>query len=352
MYWQTISIYTRVVNPLSKTELVSIVNNAASASPALNPGGSVPAPAAPVTPPATIAAVARDTGIGKDTLRAWERRYGFPRPERDGRGERFYPAGQVARLRLIRRLLDQGHRPGRIVGLPEHDLLALQPREPVEPPAPAATGERARVDDYLALILRHDGDALAEAMSRDLLARGLTGFVTEVVAPLAAEVGEAWSRGELRVFEEHLFTEVARRTLRAAVSMVPAHARSAARPRVLLSTFPQEAHELGLLMAEAMLAVAGCRCQSLGVQMPLPDIAAAASAHRADIVALSFSAALSANQVLDGLAELRAAIASHVQIWVGGTNPALGRRGMAAGVTVVGLGEISARVDRWRALAG
>lgn len=352
MYWQTISIYTRVVNPLSKTELVSIVNNAASASPALNPGGSVPAPAAPVTPPATIAAVARDTGIGKDTLRVWERRYGFPRPDRDVHGERFYPAGQVARLRLIRRLLDQGHRPGRIVGLPEHDLLALQPREPVEPPAPAATGERARVDDYLALILRHDGDALAEAMSRDLLARGLTGFVTEVVAPLAAEVGEAWSRGELRVFEEHLFTEVARRTLRAAVSMVPAHARSAARPRVLLSTFPQEAHELGLLMAEAMLAVAGCRCQSLGVQMPLPDIAAAASAHRADIVALSFSAALSANQVLDGLAELRAAIASHVQIWVGGTNPALGRRGMAAGVTVVGLGEISARVDRWRALAG
>lgn len=352
MNWQTLSIYTDIVNTLSKTEEARMANDAASAVPVPNPGGSAPAPTAPVTPPATIAAVARDTGIGKDTLRVWERRYGFPRPDRDVHGERFYPAGQVARLRLIRRLLDQGHRPGRIVGLPEHDLLALRPREAVEPPAPAATGERARAEDYLALIQQHDGDALAEAMSRDLLSRGLTGFVTEVVAPLTAEVGEAWSRGELRVFEEHLYSEVTRRTLRAAFSMVPAHARSAARPRVLLSTFPQEAHELGLLMAEAMLAVAGCRCQSLGVQMPLPDIAAAASAHRADIVALSFSASLSPNQVLDGLAELRAAVADHVQIWVGGANPALGRRGMAAGVTVVGLDEIPARVDRWRAMAG
>ena len=29
-----------------------------------------------------IGAVERDTGIGRDTLRIWERRYGFPVPER------------------------------------------------------------------------------------------------------------------------------------------------------------------------------------------------------------------------------------------------------------------------------
>ena len=36
-----------------------------------------------------IAAVERDTGIGKDTLRVWERRYGFPQPQRDANGERL-----------------------------------------------------------------------------------------------------------------------------------------------------------------------------------------------------------------------------------------------------------------------
>mgnify|MGYP003347622001 CR=1 FL=1 len=66
----------------------------------------------------SIAAVERDTGIGKDTLRIWERRYGFPTPGRDGFGERSYPLEQVEKLRVIKRLLDQGHRPGRIVALP------------------------------------------------------------------------------------------------------------------------------------------------------------------------------------------------------------------------------------------
>ena len=65
-----------------------------------------------------ISAVERDTGLSKDTLRVWERRYGFPRPVRDALGERTYPVEQVDRLRLIRRLMDAGHRPGKVVGLP------------------------------------------------------------------------------------------------------------------------------------------------------------------------------------------------------------------------------------------
>ncbi|WP_309246766.1 MerR family transcriptional regulator [Ramlibacter montanisoli] len=46
-------------------------------------------------PAAAIAAVERDTGLSKDTLRIWERRYGFPQPLRDALGERTYPAEQV-----------------------------------------------------------------------------------------------------------------------------------------------------------------------------------------------------------------------------------------------------------------
>ena len=66
----------------------------------------------------SIAAVERDTGIGKDTLRVWERRYGFPKPGRDANDERSYPMVQVERLRVIKRLMDQGHRPGRVVAQP------------------------------------------------------------------------------------------------------------------------------------------------------------------------------------------------------------------------------------------
>ena len=52
----------------------------------------------------SIAAVERDTGLSKDTLRVWERRYGFPQPLRDANGERTYTAEQLARLRIVKRL--------------------------------------------------------------------------------------------------------------------------------------------------------------------------------------------------------------------------------------------------------
>jgi len=62
----------------------------------------------------SIASVERDTGLSKDVLRMWERRYGFPNPARDSNGERLYPAAQVERLSMIKRLMDQGHRPGKL----------------------------------------------------------------------------------------------------------------------------------------------------------------------------------------------------------------------------------------------
>ncbi len=73
----------------------------------------------------SIAAVERETGLAKDTLRVWEKRYGFPAPLRDAAGDRIYPSAQVVQLKLIRRLLDAGMRPGKVVGLGHGALEAL-----------------------------------------------------------------------------------------------------------------------------------------------------------------------------------------------------------------------------------
>ena len=69
-----------------------------------------------------IDAVERDTGIGRDTLRIWERRYGFPVPERNAKGDRIYSENQLRTLQLIKRLLGQGMHPGKVVGLQDSEL--------------------------------------------------------------------------------------------------------------------------------------------------------------------------------------------------------------------------------------
>ena len=158
-------------------------------------------------------------------------------------------------------------------------------------------------------------------------------------------LGEAWTRGALQIFEEHLYSEVVQGLLRNAIGSIQ---RSGRRPRVLLTTFPQEPHGLGILMAEATFALEGCSCISLGVQTPVWDIALAAEAQQADIVALSFSPAVNANQALDGLAELRGRLPAAVEIWAGGACSALHRRPPAGVLALRSLDAIAPALQRWR----
>jgi len=268
------------------------------------------------TPSFNIAAVERDTGLSKDVLRMWERRYGFPVPERGTNGERVYPAEQVERLRLIKRLMDMGHRPGRLIAASTEELTLLAPRRPRPVLADGKTIDSAGLDELLALIKQHDANGYVHALQQRLARQGLQRFVQDIVAPLTNRVGEAWEDGRIEVFEEHLFTELTKRVLRQAIAALP---RGTGSPRVLLTSVPDELHILGLLMIEALLALESAECIPLGTQMPLLEITRAAEAHRADIVALSFSAAFPPRQITGLLQQLRGALPNKVELWVGGS---------------------------------
>lgn len=312
--------------------------------------------------PHAIADIERDTGLSKDTLRVWERRYGFPNPLRDALGERRYDDDQLLRLRHIRRLLDAGHRPGRVVPLPLPQLLQLDTQEPDEriqkgPMADrAATAPQPGAPDlahWMALLREHKAQRLYAAMAQHLRVHGLAALVRDGIAPMNEQIGQAWIAGELAVFEEHLYTEQVQRLLREGLAQQAA-SQAMHPPRVLLTTVPGEAHGLGLLMAECMLMLEGCETVSLGVETPLPEIAAAARLCRADVVAMSFSATLNPREVRAALTRLRTQLPQAMTLWTGGHCPALERRPRAEqplpGHThLTELGDIAVGVARWRA---
>jgi methanogenic corrinoid protein MtbC1 len=205
----------------------------------------------------------------------------------------------------------------------------------------------ADLREHLALIRSHDVPRLRSQLTRLLSRVGVARFVNEVVGPLNAAVGDAWLRGQLEVFEEHLYTEAVQVVLRAAIASVP-EPPGADAPRVLLTTFPGEPHGLGLLMAEAVLALEGCRCVSLGTQTPLWDVVLAAKALRSDIVALSFTGCMNPNQIVDGLAELRGKLQPGVRLWAGGSAPVLHRRPVDGVEPFSTLTDVSAALRRTR----
>lgn len=287
----------------------------------------------------SIAAVERDTGLSKDTLRMWERRYQFPAPLRDANGERLYPRSQVEKLRLIKRLMDRGHRPGRIMTGTLEELSTLAS----EPSTAALSGPD--LGNTLRLVQSHQIAELRQQLAQMLMKQGLQRFVLDTVAPLNQIVGDAWMRGELAVFEEHLYSEQIQGVLRTAISNLHQPSKT---PRVLLTSFPNEAHRLGLLMVEALLTVEGVTCIGLGNEIPLVEIVQAAFAHRADVVALSFSGAFQTHAAVAGLKELRGSLPHNVTIWVGGSGMERVRRPIP-GITVMhSLEEVLEALRAWR----
>jgi len=291
-----------------------------------------------------IGAIAQEIGLTKDTLRVWERRYGFPQPMRSPGGERLYPQEQVTKLRLVKRLLDVGHRPSKVLGQSIDLLQQLAESSGVGQDAPDA-----ELDHLIALLRTSAYDEFRFVLLKRATRDGLERFVLDVAAPLSARIGNAWAAGTLQVYHEHLFSEAIQSAMRTLLRPLSDAVRGrGGRPRVLLTTLSGEGHGLGILMAEAMFTLSECDCVQLGLQTPLHDIVNAVAAHDVDIVALSFTAVLPAQSIANGLTDLRNLLPPHVRIWVGGSSPAL-RRKLDDGVQhVAGLTPIDETVAQWR----
>lgn len=291
----------------------------------------------------SISAAERETGISKDTLRIWERRYGFPQPTRDGNGDRAYSREDVDRLRVIRRLIDHGMRPGKIVGQSAIQLCKISAKHNSMPLT--GTDYKADVDGAIAMIKNNQLIELQRTLHQALLRVGLLTFITEIISPLNAFVGEAWISGELAIFQEHSYTEILQNILRHAIV---SYEKGAKPPKILLATLPKEQHCIGLLMVEAALTVEGVFCVSLGSQTPVAEIIAAASSHRVDIVALSFTGNYPVKLIVEGLSNLREDLPANVEVWAGGKAIAQSRRTVENVKMLSSLGQAIREVAHWR----
>lgn len=261
----------------------------------------------------TISETERETGIGRDTLRVWERRYGFPTPQRNARGEREYSHDQVGRLRLIKQLLDNGLRPGKLLSLnlPQLQQLAQQSQ--------SEQSLSDEVHQIVQLLGSTKGSAVRAQLEQLLLQHGLRFFLTELVAPLNQAVGEAWFNGRLGVLEEHCYVEELRSLLTGAMQSLPAPHTGL---RALLTTLPGEQHGVGLLMVSCILALEGVELLQLGIQTPLEEIRRGAVENRCRLVGISCSSYLQRRSIVSQLVRLRATLPKEIALWAGGAGAA------------------------------
>ena len=255
----------------------------------------------------------RESGINRETLRKWESRYGFPRPHRVAESKRLYTSEDIQRLRVIKSLVDGGHRPGKIVNLPLKELRRVQDKQLQDELPAAMHGLIGRVFSRL-----QDGDvpALQCEMETALLAQGLKAFVEQTLPPLISRVGNQWENGGLAIHQEHLFSEVLRSVLQSAALRLRGAPKGI---RVLMGTAPEEQHGMGLTMLQALLTLEGADCINLGTQVPIVEMVNSAVNYRAGIVAVSFSLAYPSRKIAAFVMDLRSQLPDGVVLWAGGS---------------------------------
>jgi methanogenic corrinoid protein MtbC1 len=274
----------------------------------------------------SIGALSRATGIPIETLRTWERRYGFPVPDRKPSGHRLYPLSSVPRLRRIAEALGRGHRAAEVVGASEGDLTDLLRATSVatayraaEPAPPAEPSELLRyVEDF-------DAGALTRQLLADWALLGPLEFLRGRVAPLIRAVGDAWESGRLEVRHEHFLSERVGDLLRTLRLQFEERATG---PLVIFTSLPGESHGLGLQMAALVLGIAGCRVLNLGTETPVPEVATLANDLNARVVAVSVSAATRGRTTATHLTRLRNMLPRKVILLVGGDGAPRPRKGL------------------------
>jgi DNA-binding transcriptional MerR regulator len=238
-----------------------------------------------LSPRYRIHAVSQLTGVSTATLRAWERRYGFPSPSRTSSAYRLYSDYDVDLLKRMKELVESGIAPNEAA----RELLETSTAAPTAPPLeetedPYHTAAMRIVD----AAGRLDTTALNREVRRALLLdSGLVAF-EKILRPALIKIGDLWHKGEVSIASEHFASHVIAAATLDLIRMVTVPSDA---PSMIMACFADEQHVLPLYGASLEVASWGIRPVIMGARTPASAIARATQALKPDLVGLSVTVA-------------------------------------------------------------
>ncbi|RPJ22221.1 MAG: MerR family transcriptional regulator [Chloroflexi bacterium] len=221
------------------------------------------------TPAFNLKVVLKETGIAADTLRAWERRYGLPMPQRSAGGHRLYSQRDIETIKWLINRQAEGLSISRAVDLWNEQLASgSDPLAGSVPPGSLPTSSanlESLRHDWLAACFKFDTVAAEQILSQAFAVHSVEIICTEVMMRGLHEVGELWHKGASTVQQEHFASEIAMRRLEALISASPAPTRT---ETILVACPPEEWHTFPLLLITLFLRRRGWNVVYLGAVVP------------------------------------------------------------------------------------
>jgi methanogenic corrinoid protein MtbC1 len=237
-------------------------------------------------------AVALETSVPPDTFRAWERRYGVPRPQRTQGGHRLYSERDIAVIRWLRDRTAEGMNISHAVML----LSSALEEEIQLPDNNASRGYDQMVYELSNALIGFDASSADRILSEAFSLHPFEQVLLELVQPVLVDVGERWHRGEINVASEHFATEFMRRKL---ASLINIFESVATRETIVVGCAPGELHDIGILFASLFLVRRGWKVIYLGARVPLADLLETVATVQPEMVCLSATTIDAAQAMLD-----------------------------------------------------
>lgn len=272
-----------------------------------------------------IAVVADRTGLSPDVLRAWERRYQVVKPTRGQSGQRRYSSEDIERLTLLHAVTRAGRSIGEVANLPRDELQRMADEDvAVRERRAALAPEYVALDRILGTALELTRSLASVQLDAHLRrAAGLLGmpvFLERVAVPMLRYVGDEWHAGRLSIAQEHLASTVLQEII---LQTMRGFTQREGAPRLLVATPAGERHAIGAALVGAYAAAEGWDVIYLGTDLPAGDIATAAVAAQARVVALSIVFVDDPARLVGEVRALRSRLPADVLLIAGGSGAAL-----------------------------
>jgi DNA-binding transcriptional MerR regulator len=234
------------------------------------------------------------TGIKPDTLRAWERRYGLPLPQRTAGGHRLYSKHDIEMIKWLMVRQDEGMRINRAIDLwrdieagGKDPLDELNPvgKAEVFADQPLITGsslEEIR-DNWVDACLAYNESSAERILSQSFALYPVELVCMEVLQRGVVEIGERWYQGDVTVQQEHFASGLVLRRLEALIAASPTPTRS---EKIVIGCPAQEEHVMAALMTTLFLRRHGWEVVYLGANVPLADLETAVISTKARLLIL------------------------------------------------------------------
>ncbi len=254
-------------------------------------------------------AVVQRTGVPADTIRAWERRYGVPEPQRTPGNQRLYSERDIAIVTWLRDQTREGLTISQAVNLLKSETRRLSSRGHQSAGPTSPVGDADQPDAYsgyssalVDALTRFDGLAADMVVEEAIALLPVEEVCLRVMAPALRQIGDLWHQGELGIASEHFASGFVHRKLSA---LFNASQPERGRGPVLAACIEGEQHEIGLLLTSVFLARGGYRVVYLGANVPVSDLVQATHNVRPRAVLLSASTVERIPALIDAVSRLR-----------------------------------------------